>query len=91
MTNNNTLKERALGIIANICFQAGKGLNSNELNEIAPQIETLIQQAKEEERKRSAKIVEEMMEDSEYWQPIAKRILDDKYNENFTNRLSNTK
>ena len=30
----------------------------------------------EEERKRAALIVEEMMEDEEHWKPIANRILD---------------
>jgi hypothetical protein len=34
-----------------------------------------LQKAVKAERVRSAFIVEEMMEDSEYWQPIAGRIL----------------
>ena len=36
------IKQKLVDIIANICFQAGKGLNSNELNEIADQTDKAI-------------------------------------------------
>ena len=39
-------------------------------------IDELLKSQRDEERLRSAKIVEELMEDSEYWQPIASRIMD---------------
>lgn len=49
-----------------------------------PHIEAILEakdaeriKAVEEERERAAQIVEEMMEDHEYWQPIARRIKDD--------------
>ena len=38
-------------------------------------VRKLIKKAVDKERVRSAFIVEEMMEDSEHWQPIAGRIL----------------
>jgi hypothetical protein len=39
-------------------------------------IDELLKSQRDEERLRSAKIVEELMEDSEHWQPIASRIMD---------------
>lgn len=39
-------------------------------------IDELLKSQREEERLRSAKIVEELMDDSEHWQPIASRIMD---------------
>ena len=39
-------------------------------------IAELLKSQREEERLRSAKIVEELMDDSEHWQPIASRIMD---------------
>lgn len=39
-------------------------------------IAELLKSQRDEERLRSAKIVEELMDDSEHWQPIASRIMD---------------
>jgi len=39
-------------------------------------VDELLKSQREEERLRSAKIVEELMDDSEHWQPIASRIMD---------------
>lgn len=48
--------------------------------EVIADIESLLAQQKEqiaeEERIRSSLIVESLMEDTEYWQPIASRILE---------------
>ena len=47
-----------------------------EPKEIKAFITSELETARKEERLRSAKIVEELMEDSEHWQPIASRIMD---------------
>ena len=46
-----------------------------DFNRLKSFIQSEIDRAVAEERRIAAKIVEEMMEDHEYWQPIANRIL----------------
>jgi len=54
----------------------GVGSFENIADWFLPKIDELLKSQRDEERLRSAKIVEELMEDSEYWQPIASRIMD---------------
>jgi len=62
-----------------LCETIGNSGHSCNLNDIKDFISKAISQTREEtimeERLRASKIVEEMMEDSEYWQPIARRII----------------
>jgi hypothetical protein len=81
MTNKDTLKERVRQFMTDFdigqrLFLNGKLHSTTWNKEVEAKLYTLIEQERQAERLRSAKIVEEMMEDTEYWQPIAGRILE---------------